>query len=288
MKRNTEKFYWVSGIAVFSLVLLMSFQNAKKYPSPSPTPSPSLVPSPTFSFTVNDPDNLLGDKKALMLANAQAAANLWAKEFNSSVSLEVKIDVLQTPNNRFGGQSVAKQYIGTYNGHYVAEENAVYELRTGKDPNGTMEDISIWVDPDYLNNEMWLDPHPDLRTDPVPSNRLDGVSVFMHELGHALGFNGYWSGNVPPADNWIGVYDKFISTDANGNRWYVGPNGVAAYGAPIPICKEVVYHIGDISTALADRLDHNLMTGNYFMYGYRYNIDAFDRAILKDIGAPLK
>jgi hypothetical protein len=250
----------------------------------------SSSPSPTFTYTISDPNNYLGTKKTLMMENLKAAAKLWAAKFKSSASLHVKIDVFHTPTNFFGGASVTKAYIGTYNGLNVAEEGALYEMRTGKDPNGTQPDITLWVDPDYLNNEMWLDPQPYQRTADVPYNRLDGVSVFLHELGHAFGFNGYWPNrNVALPAGWIGVYDKFIQIDSNGKAWFNGANTKAAYGNKlIPLCTENNYHMGNIATSATDGLAYTLMTGNYFMYDRRYNIGKMELAVLKDLGAPLK
>ena len=286
-----------------TLFLVVGFQNCappknSAGDNPDRTASNLVVatPSPTFTFSISDPNNLVPDaaKKSLMMENLKAATQLWAAKFNSSASLHVHVDVLQNPNNRFGGSSVTKIYNGTtFNGRWVAEEGAAYKLRTGIDANGTAPDISIWVDPDYLNNEMWLDPTPYDRTNTtgrVPSNREDGVSVFMHELGHSFGFNGYFPDrNVPLPTGWIGLYDKFISVDANNKAWYSGANAVAAYGGrKIPLCIETNYHMGNIATSATDGLAYMLMTGNYFMYGHRYTIDNMTLAVLKDLGLPLK
>jgi len=54
-----------------------------------------------------------------------------------------------------------------------------------------LPDGFITIGPDYLANELWFDPNPLARLIPVPSNKTDAGSVFIHEMGHILGFNGF-------------------------------------------------------------------------------------------------
>lgn len=257
-----------------------------------PTPASDL-----FEFSVDDPTNLLGTKKDLIIANAVAAGRIWANEFNANPSarIQVTLKVVSTGNGRFSGASVVNTIIGKSGARWIVEEGSAHEIRTGKDVNGAAApDARIEVDPSYVNNEMWLDPQPAQRTATVPSNRLDGVSVMLHELGHALGFNGLrnWQTGELPTE-FMGIYDTFITVGSNGvSDTFTGTNAVANYGKVVPLAKGVVgsrfYHYGDASTAKTDGLAFNLMTGNFFMYGIRYQIAPIDRAFLKDLGAPVK
>jgi hypothetical protein len=289
---NSRRFFSVPLLfaLVLPAILLVGFQNC----APKKTGTDdgimagnliSTVPHPTFTFTVSDPGNILGTRATLFKSNLAQAGKLWALHFNSKASLQVKVTVQQSYSNTANGESVMKVYIGkTASGLNIAEEGAAYELRTGIDPNGTDPDISIIVDPDYINNELTLDPQPTVRTAPIPPNHEDAVSVFMHELGHAVGYNGYLptKTSVAPA-GWTGVYDKFIYVDANKKFWYNGPKGKAAYGGQkIPLANETNYHMGN---ELSGTLAFSLMPG-FFIYQHRYNVDSLVIAVLQDLGLP--
>ena len=79
---------------------------------------------------------------------------------------------------------------GVENGKTVIYEGAIAELRTGVDPNGAGADIEVSLPPNYLANSLWLDPDPVTRAAQVAAGKFDAVSFFLHEVGHALGFNG--------------------------------------------------------------------------------------------------
>jgi hypothetical protein len=82
---------------------------------------------------------------------------------------------------------------------------------TGQDLNGLEADARVELPIDYLLNELWLDPNPAERTDPVPVNRTDGVSVFMHEFGHALGMTGFGNEDGTLTKGFASVYDSLIT-----------------------------------------------------------------------------
>src|SRR3954462_11318634 len=68
----------------------------------------------------------------------------------------------------------------------IFEQGAAFEVRTGTDPNGANPDIRIRIGTACLTNQLWFDPHPETRTDPIPANHIDALSVFIHEFGHAF------------------------------------------------------------------------------------------------------
>ena len=67
------------------------------------------------------------------------------------------------------------------------EQGAASEVLTGLDPNGAATDATIRIGTGYLTNELWFDPNAFARTAPVPSNKIDAESAFLHEMGHILG-----------------------------------------------------------------------------------------------------
>ena len=285
-------------VAIITLALIFCFQNCSPVRNSAENDDQMglagdliIVSKPTFTYTWSDPNNLLPTYKAGILSNLQAAANLWAAHINSTASIQVFVEV-KNNGGVLGGRSAFMVGTGKYiNGRQIAEESAAYELRTLSDPNGSDPDIIITVDPTYIKNEVWIDPTPTARTDPseIPYNKIDGVSVFLHEIGHSLGFNGWWvRANQQPTDPyWVGNYDRFITLDASGKAYFNGANAMASYGGKkIPLCVSINFHMGNIGST--DILSHMLMTGNYFFYGYRYNIDAITLAVLKDLGLPVR
>ncbi len=73
----------------------------------------------------------------------------------------------------------------------VFEWGTVSELKTGVDPNGAAPDVIITVDPIYLTGELSFDPTPFDNLRDVVRNKTDAINVFLHEIGHGLGFNGF-------------------------------------------------------------------------------------------------
>ena len=140
---------------------------------------------------------------------------------------------------------------------------------------------------DYLLNELWLDPNPTGRTDPVPANKTDGVSVFMHEFGHALGMTGFGNADGTLTKGFASVYDSLI-TFQGGNPFFNGQTTVAVFGRPLPLSNSLqgdVNNYAHYGHETSDGLDDNLMEGNtFYMRGFRYDIEQIDLAIMKDMG----
>jgi len=170
--------------------------------------------------------------------------------------------------------------------------------RTGSAPFGSQPDAIVSISPDYLKNELSF-------AAVTPSNRTDALSVFRHELGHAIGINGFLnpaSGVVP--SNSVGkyesTYDQYIAFASDGTPWFTGTAAEQVYGdlfngglaAPVPLTilggSQALYHIGngDISTTSCptDGLLSDLMNGVVFCRGQRYEISQLDLAILNDTG----
>src|SRR4051812_49210639 len=103
VKRSTQ--FAVVVVIISGLFTLLGFQNCAPPQKPAAEEAvmagnlAATVPHPTFTFTVSDPGNYLGANKTLFLNNAIAAGKLWAVHFNSSVNLNVKIEVAQSESN---------------------------------------------------------------------------------------------------------------------------------------------------------------------------------------------
>jgi Ca2+-binding RTX toxin-like protein len=239
-----------------------------------------------YTVTLNDPTKALSDAQAAaVIANMQGALAIYSAHITGMGSLEVVISVDLSGRTVGSGRSLAAVNKGTVDGKTVIYEGAVAELISGVDPNGASYDIEVTLPPDYLNKVLWLDPDPMTRSAIVAAGKFDAVSFFLHEVGHALGFNGRGDGNTGVvAGTVLSTYDTFVTT-LNGKPYFTGPNAVAAYGGPVPLSTgefNTYTHYGRVS---ADGFDLNLMEGStYSPNGTRWYLDAIDLAVLRDVG----
>ena len=218
-------------------------------------------------------------------ANIDAALDLWTHHLVGGASLEIEI-VLTDAVQRAAGHSVTSGLVGQMGAVEVYEQGVAFEIRTGTDPNGAQPDLRILLNTAYLEHELWLDPQPTQRQAAVPLDRVDAVSVFAHELGHALAFNGWWSeyggGNfVPYASTW----DTQTVFDGTGLS-FIGAAAMQVYGGPVPVTLGNNWHIGRDAGPGADLLG-DLMNGVSLQRGRRYDVSALDRAMLSDMGLML-
>ena len=106
-----------------------------------------------------------------------------------------------------------------------------------------MRDVLINVNTTYLRNEIWFDPNPMSRTAPVPVDRTDAMSLALHELGHALAYNGFSSGNgTPPPDFWS-TFDRWMIAGAPAR--FNGPRAVPTWGTAPDLTTNNINHWGN-------------------------------------------
>ena len=226
-------------------------------------------------------------------SNVQAAGALWASHFEvqGTVNLEVLVGFGDVPTANGGSASSA--FVGRDGAYNVFEQGAAAEIRTGFDPTGGDADVVFTIGRDYLTNELWFDPDPSSRTAPLPSDRTDAVSVFLHEFGHAFGFNGWRDGfdGTLPGD-YESTFDQLTTFDGTDFS-FEGANAMTVYGGPVPLTYGNIFHVGnDFPGPGADlvgppSLGGDLMNGVVF-YRERYDISALDLAVMKDLGFALR
>ncbi|UJR18624.1 hypothetical protein I4U23_005532 [Adineta vaga] len=219
----------------------------------------------------------------------------WSSHFETApCTLDVEFS-LQNWANRGGGRSFASVNFENQDlpGKIILDQGASYEMRTGIDPNGEgTPDIEIFFDPIYFRT-LWFDPDPTMRTATMPNQnegKLDAYSVILHELGHALGFNGFLSQTTGQmTGNYLSVYDRWVNFDGR-NFFFNGPNTLTFYGRPVILAhtKNGYHHVGEFEDMTDPNLAQDLMNGFALEYSHRYYISLLDVAILLDCGMTLQ
>jgi hypothetical protein len=237
----------------------------------------------------------------LITRNLQVAVAMWARCFHSNA--EVAIEVTFDPTaDRAGGSSKGNGEFGLsqrYSNKTVVMEGAAYEIAGLGTPSIAGISIALPIN-DYLTNGIWFDPDATRGSQEVPDGkRVDAVTLFLHEMAHALGFNGFlvqpkntpadrWG---PPAHNYVSRYDEQVERVGN-HFFFAGPSATGENdGRMVPLsdhrkCNNDYHHIGnDAGPCPVGRSD--LMTGYPWKTGFRYAISRLDLAILKDVGLPV-
>jgi hypothetical protein len=241
----------------------------------------------TFSVTFDDQGGAWSAYYASIESNMVAAGEWWARRLEGNASLEIVVR-FQADLPTANGGSVTSVFVGTSGGYNVFEQGAAGEVRTGVDANGATPDIQVTVGHAYLMNTLWFDPDPYCRIAPIPVNRTDAVSVFLHELGHAFAFNGWrhlTNGTLP--GDYASTFDMLTTFDGT-NFWFVGANALAEYNnAPPALTFGNIFHFGNAKGPSADLIP-DLMNGVVFYHQHRYMISALDWAVLGDVNVPVR
>lgn len=223
-----------------------------------------------------------------------AAGLAWSQHFAgdfSGVDLTVSISFAALASS--SGRSLGSAFVGsTASGVTLWEQGAAHELRTGVDVNGGLPDIEFNIGATgYLQGELWFDPDLQQRTAPVPADRTDAMSVLLHEWGHALGFNGWIDGSTGALPgSYASTYDAQIATqDGAGGMALVfqGAQAMSLYGGAVPLTFGNYAHLGNTGGRGGADLIPDLMNGEVFHRGTRYEISALDLAMLADVGLPV-
>lgn len=251
-----------------------------------------------FNFVIDDPTNAFA-AYPLLRNNLEAAGQILGSVLEGLGSLEVRVRPTSGVD-RAGGSTVAMVYGGYQSGAHVYDHGTVSEARTGVDPNGAEPDLELLFNPsDYLSL-CWFDPSGAARTATLPSNKIDFISVAIHETLHALGFQGYRTIEGPGYGTFPDVYrtrfDSLTQFGAGGNPavlYFVGTTATGVYGGPVPLTSwganhairdENFYHVGNQAGQPGSELIGDMMNGVEFRPGRRYQMSNLDLAMLNDLG----
>ncbi len=183
-------------------------------------------------------------ERAQLTSHFQEAGRRWAAEIEIAGPRSIEIEIgVDNAIPRINGRSETSFFVGVSGGRDTFEQGAARELRAGIDPNGATRDVVVNVNATYLRTEMWFDPNPIARIDPVPVDRTDAMSLALHELGHALAYNGFASGTgVPPATFWS-TYDRWIIPGSP--PLFDGPRVVPSWGSRPDLTTNNYTHWGN-------------------------------------------
>jgi hypothetical protein len=232
-----------------------------------------------ISFDVADsPDlgSLASAEQQAILDVANVAATIWSWYLTpANIMLDLALTV---DNTAFSGTVLAEggpasfySTGATFGGARVFESNTALELRTGQDRNGAAADLHFDLTVNSIRNLLVF------KTDDstaVSGNRVDALSVFLHEIAHGLGFLSF-EGDTSSAS----IYDTFVR-----NSTFTGANAEAAANAPtgVPLQPGSISHISESGAFGADLMSPVLSRGT------NEHISALDLGVLKDIGVPVR
>jgi hypothetical protein len=259
-----------------------------------------LVPLPVgatimYDISFNDQFGTFSAFYAPIQSHLLAAGADWARSIAGDTTLQIEVQFADSINRSFG-RSATNAPIGSQDGRTVLQEGAAFKIATGMDVNGPSNaDIIIGFQPNYLLNTLWFDPNPFARTAPVPSDKTDAMSVVLHELAHALAFNGFRNkATGEPDPGFLSAYDALTRFEGS-LLVFTGQRAQDVFGGPVPLTFPPVQdgqalndytHLGNLRDPPI--LTEDLMNGIVFKNGTRYVISAdLDFAILGDTGVPL-
>lgn len=238
-----------------------------------------------YTVTIDDPANLFLAYHAPIVSNVLAAGARWSHFLVGDATIDLQIGFSGIPTAE--GSSVTTGFVGTIGTLNVFEQGAAAEVRTGIDPNGPgSPDGVITIGTNYLVNDLAFDLHPAVPSGPIPAGKIDAVSVFLHEIGHVLAFNGFRSGfdgSLP--GNFESTFDAYTTFDGT-NLFFNGPKATALYGQPVPLTFGNYPHLGNAAPLPGSDLIPDLMNGVQLDRDTRYDISLLDLDILCDVGVP--
>jgi len=239
------------------------------------TPNYSIINTANISQSIID----------LLLGVADEAFRLWGEALAGDATLSVRVELLDsTSSGRAQGGWGNGTNIGQTDGLNLIVGAPSYELQTGQNFVGGDYDVLLQFSTDYLLNELFLDPTPGSRDD-IPADRTDGLSVLLHEIGHALGIIGYYNTDTNEQGNFATPYD-LRRVEIDGEDFFRGPNVTQVLGGDLDQTRGNYAHYGNNNEfpGTSDDPTTGLMNGVVFYRGYAYTIGDLDLAVLADTG----
>lgn len=228
----------------------------------------------------------VSDLTGQIVDHVGAALADWGRFVAGNAQIDVEVQVTDSVVAA-AASSRASSYVGEQAGLKVYGSGMAFKINQGVDVNGATPDIEILLNPAYVHNELWFDPEPFSRQALVPLDKVDAMSLFIHEVGHALAFNG-WGNHVDgtlPGD-YASTWDINTQFDG-GSLYFTGLRAEQMYGSAVPVTLGNNYHIGNANGPGVD-LVPDIMNGVAFYRGQRYDISPLDVAMVQDMGVAVR
>lgn len=239
----------------------------------------------TCTVSFDDPSATYAGFYEQIESNLVAACHDWGQYIDPPTPVILSIEVGfcvdgstpacagWSPQIIAAARSTSTAFVRSEPAYDVFEPGAAAEVRTGDDPNGDFPDAEVIMGVNFLDS-LWFDPDPETRTAPVGD--LDAYSVFLHELGHVLAFNGWrdtFGGELP------GIASPFDeATVGNGGAFFFeGPRATAVFGDSVPLDASI-FHFD-----LSDELMKATAS-----FRTRHFISDLDLAVLEDMDILLR
>lgn len=220
-----------------------------------------------LTVTFNDPTGVLAPFQTAIRRSLAAAWDMWEAHFTRHAPIEMVINFIPDRTYLMTARPLIYSATGeSFQGKSIFRSGVAQEYTIGNDPNGSIPDAEINIY-DSLSEFAFRTSVNDL----LPSNKVDAISVFAHEIGHIFGFLSlnHTSGSLTSMDRYVSA--GTIST-------FIGPAALAANdGSPLTM------RAGDF-THLAGNVDLMSYSSEY---GRPRPVEPLHIAILKDIGMPV-
>ncbi len=245
---------------------------------------------PTYAVSFDDPTNAYAAYYPEITTNVLAAGTAWSNALGGYGDATLGIQVGFSPTlPTEEGASTGSHLVGydPRSGVSVYEQGAAAKLRGAvMDTPGI--DGRITIGGSFFP-ALAFDPGlaPSAGTDPIPVGKVDAYSVFLHEFGHILAFNGWRDGQTGALSTpYESTFDRWV-VPLNGNLFFEGPHAEATYGGPVPLTWGDYGHVGNGEGRSGQDLIPDLMNGVTWLRGAHYSISLLDLAIATDAGLPV-
>jgi hypothetical protein len=250
-----------------------------------------------FQFIIDDPGHQF-DQYPLLRTDLDAVGQILSGVVDGLGTIQVRV---RADNSipRSQGTTIGVFPAGSSKGRTVWESAALAEARTGVNPNGSGPEVDLAFNAQSFLPTVWFDPTGAARTAPVPTNRVDFISLALHEMMHGFGFTGYrvvsgpGTGSLPAGyESSYDALTAFGTGASAGQLSFYGWHAMAVYGGPVPLtsvgasgtlASQNFYHLGNPAGRGADLIP-DLMNGVVFSFATRYTVSTLDRAMLADLG----
>ncbi len=218
----------------------------------------------------------------------QKAADEWSRYVQTaSTTLAIRFEFSSDPSRiptANAGSLIFDQSVPSVGGVRTYESGTLAKLTRSPGlvgPGGL--DAVFNLSDHWLKDLMWFGPVANL-----PSNKLDSNFVFMHELGHILGFVSYRQadGSLTSVGGSPRQYTFDAETVKIGGGYYFDGTfaTIANGGAPVALTGGNYSHVGNSGSDLVN----DVMNGVQSKLGKKdYELSGVDVGVLADLGYEL-